>query len=203
MGRVVKEVHARGTEPLKKGDPIFPMDPENWQNKLDKAKAEYNIDHATIYAPANGYCVNLQLRPGAFIRLKTPIVDFVTTDDYWIGAAANQKAVQWIESGNECEIALDLYPGKVFPCEVEHVVFATAEAQLSASGVLPKLGELKPSEHFALRLQRTGDWPDQPLRYGAKGLAAIYTDEAADIFVLLRKLEIRSESWLNYFYNPF
>jgi len=171
--------------------------------EAEREEAQYNLDHATIYAPANGYCVNLQLRPGMFIRLKTPVVNFVTTDEYWIVATANQKAVQWIKSDNKCEIALDLYPGKVFPCEVERLVFATGQAQLKATGGVPTLSELKPSAYFALRLRRTGDWPDQPLRYGAKGLAAIYTDEAADVFVLLRKLEIRSESWLNYLYNPF
>jgi hypothetical protein len=38
---------------------------------------------------------------------------------------------------------------------------------------------------------------------GAVGLAAIYTGHGPDVFRLLRELEIRSESWLNYLYNPF
>jgi hypothetical protein len=41
------------------------------------------------------------------------------------------------------------------------------------------------------------------LRFGTVGLAAIYTGKGPDIFKLLRQLEIRSQSWLNYFYNPF
>jgi hypothetical protein len=40
------------------------------------------------------------------------------------------------------------------------------------------------------------------LRFGASGLAAIYSGKC-DACKFLRQLEIRSESWLNYVYNPF
>jgi hypothetical protein len=45
--------------------------------------------------------------------------------------------------------------------------------------------------------------PDYPLRFGASGLVAMYSSEAADFLVLLRKIELQSESFLNYLYNPF
>jgi hypothetical protein len=45
--------------------------------------------------------------------------------------------------------------------------------------------------------------PGYPLRFGASGLLAIYTKEAADLLVVLRRIEIQSESFLNYVYNPF
>lgn len=33
-------------------------------------KAQYNVDHSTIFAPADGYVVDFVLRPGSFIRIK-------------------------------------------------------------------------------------------------------------------------------------
>ena len=71
------------------------------------------------------------------------------------------------------------------------------------SGRLPTLKSIQGSEYFAVRLLLKQPDPDYPLRFGAIGLAAIYTGEGSDVFRLLREIEIRSESWLNFLYNPF
>ncbi len=55
---------------------------------------------------------------------------------------------------------------------------------------------------FAVKIRLKGDTGTYPLRFGAAGLAAIYSDKC-DACKFLRQLEIRSESWLNYIYNPF
>jgi hypothetical protein len=89
---------------------------------------------------------------------------------------------------------------------VDDVIFARGKAQLTASGELPTAESFRSGEageYFAVRLRLTKEDPEFPLHFGAIGLAAIYTGEGADIFRLLRELEIRSESWLNYVYNPF
>jgi hypothetical protein len=52
-------------------------------------------------------------------------------------------------------------------------------------------------------MRLSGEHPDQPLRFGATGLAAIYSSKSPDALNLIRKIEIRSESFLNYLYNPF
>jgi hypothetical protein len=100
-------------------------------------------------------------------------------------------------------VALEMYPGKVFPAEVENVIWATGRAQLSTSGVLPTAQQVGTSELFVAKIRYKGDETAHPLRFGASGLAAIYTGEGPSVFKLLRQLEIRSESWLNYLYNPF
>jgi len=53
-----------------------------------------------------------------------------------------------------------------------------------------------------VKIRFKGEEPDRPLRFGAAGLAAIYSGKC-DACKFLRQLEIRSESWLNYVYNPF
>ena len=170
-------------------------------------KAKYDLEHTTIVAPSEGYAVNVQLRPGAFIRIKQPVMSFVSTEEYYLLASVNQRAARFVTPGDEAEVALSLYPGRVFPAVIEHVIWARGRAQLAASGQLPTaemaaLGR-EAREQFVVRLRLEEPDPEHPLEFGAIGLAAIYTGEGPDVFRLLRELEIRSESWLNYLYNPF
>jgi len=59
-----------------------------------------------------------------------------------------------------------------------------------------------PPEAYVVKISFKGNAPDRPLRFGASGLAAIYSGKC-DACKFLRQLEIRSESWLKYVYNPF
>jgi multidrug resistance efflux pump len=246
FGGIVKEVHVKANEPIKQGEPLFSMDPSQWQSRLQESKAvyalardeyqrlskarrtgavpqiqvdqarddmdsaqaqlqeaQYNVDHATIVAPYDGYVVNLQLRAGEFIRLKVPVMDFVSSQARWVVGLVDQRASQWLDPGDEAEVAFDMYPGRVFPARVEHVVFATGQAQSPISGTLPRFSQFVPSQYYVVRLERVGDFPDHPLQFGSKALVAFYTGTGPQVFKLLRQLEIRSESYLNYVYNPF
>jgi len=273
-GGMVTEVHAKPNIPMKKGEPIFSMDAQPWQDRLDKAKAElettedeqrtvgaslaeaerklkdavklvpkkmmaaqeldirqdrveglkaqiagivskldglsaevekaqYNLDHATIVAPADGYLVDLVLRPGAFVRLKTPVATYVSTEELYLLASVDQRAAQWIRPGDQAHFALSMYPGRIFKAEVTHIIWATGRAQIQATGVLPREEAPKPRNFFAVKLNPVGDFTDAPLQFGARGLTAIFTSKAIDLVRVLRMIEIQSESLLNYIYNPF
>jgi multidrug resistance efflux pump len=144
-----------------------------------------------------------QLREGVFIRLKQPVMTFVDTEEYYLIALLRQRAVQWIGPGDEVEVALELYPGQIFSAEVVDVIWASGKAQISAAGQLPVMhGQVVPPEYFVVKITIKETDPERPLRFGASGLAAIYSGKC-DACEFLRKLEIRSESWLNYLYNPF
>ena len=244
FGGIVKAVHAKANVPLKKGDPLFEMDPVPRQAKVDKIKAElanakerlavtsrlapsgaapqerlitergdvealeaqltlaqYHLDNVIVRAPADGYVTDLILRPGVYIRLKVPVMTFIDTGDYFLIAKIMQRATQHVKEGNEVEVALEMYPGDIFTGKVETMIWA-AGPQLTASGNLPTLQQIHPSEMYVLKIRLDNNNPDKPTRYGAGGIAAIYTDNC-NICKVLRQLEIRSESWLNYIYNPF
>lgn len=166
-------------------------------------QANYNLQQTTIRAPSDGYVTNLQLYPGAFVRLKAPLLTFVSTEDHWIVATVRQRGVQWLKAGDEGEVAFEMYPGQVFPAVVESIAWAAGAAQGVPSGMLPTLRDMHPPEEFVVRMRLSGEHPDQPLRFGAAGLAAIYSSKSSDALNLIRKIEIRSESFLNYLYNPF
>ena len=170
--------------------------------KADLAKAQYHLDHTVIMAPSDGYVVNLQLREGIFIRLKAPVITFVDTKEYYLVGKVLQRATQWIDPGDEVEVALEMYPGQIFKAEVQNVVWASGKAQISPSGRLPTDKELLPPDDFAVKIRFKENDPQRPLRFGSSGIAAIFSGRC-DACKVLRQLEIRSESWLNYIYNPF
>jgi multidrug resistance efflux pump len=58
--------------------------------------------------------VDLQLRPGAFIRIKPPVVIYVSTEELYLLASVDQRAVQWIRLGDEAHFSLSMHPGRVF-----------------------------------------------------------------------------------------
>ena len=83
------------------------------------------------------------------------------------------------------------------------VVWANGNAQGVPSGVLPPEAQVHPGMEFFVRLRMTEQDPDYPLRFGARAIVAIYSKDCADFLKLLRQIEIQSESFLNYLFNPF
>lgn len=167
------------------------------------AEKRYNLEYTTIRAPSDGYVVNLQLHAGGIVPLKRPIMTFVSTDQQWLVATLRQKGVQRLAPGDAAEVAFDMYPGMIFPAVVESIAWANGHSQGMPSGQLPLDEQLGTSEDFRVRLRMTGDHTKYPVRFGAGATVAIYSSEAADVLKFLRQIEIQSESYLNYLYNPF
>lgn len=175
------------------------------QIEAELANARIKLENRTLYAPSNGYVVDLAVHEGTVVRLKTPILAYVSTDEYWITGKYLQKGIQWVRPGDKGEVALEMYPGQVFESEVVDVVWATPKGQLVITGSLQTAatGLSRRDEDFYVRMRITDEDPKWPVRLGANGIAVIYTEKAADVFVLLRRIEIQSESFLFYLYNPF
>lgn len=165
--------------------------------------ARYHLEQTTVRAPTDGYVSNLQLHPGGFVRLKTPVMTFISSEEHWIVAKTLQNGIQRVAPGDAAEVAFAMYPGKVFDAEVVSVVWANGSAQGVPSGVLPQEQQVHPGMEFFVRLKMTEKDPDYPLRFGARAIVAIYSKDCADFLKLLRQIEIQSESFLNYLFNPF
>lgn len=175
------------------------------QVEAELANERIRLENRTLRAPSNGYVINLAVHEGAVVRLKTPVLTFVSNDEYWIGGKYLQRGVQWIQPGDKGEVAFEMYPGEVFESEVIDIVWATAKAQLVITGSLADANTAfsQQDEKFFVRMRLTNLDPKYPVRLGAIGIAAIYTKKAADIFILIRRIELQSESFLFYLYNPF
>jgi multidrug resistance efflux pump len=155
------------------------------------------------YAPSDGYVINLQLRAGQFARLKAPVMSFISSEEAWLVMAIRQEGSQYVAPEQGLEFALSMYPGEVFTAKVGALIHGVGEAQLSLGGQIPTIASIKEIEYFAVRVPLDEDTLGKPMVFGASGIAAINTGRGADVFWLLRRIEIQSESLLNYVYNPF
>ncbi len=156
------------------------------------AEAKWALSQTTYYAPANGVVVALTLRPGAMaVPLPmSPAMNFVE-DDQWIIAIYRQNEVRKIKPGQEAEVAFKMYPGRVVKCQVDSIMWATAQGQLPigtmnvAGGVAPI-----PPNCLAVRLIPDGKDKDLFLAAGAQGAGAIYTD-SGEMIHIIRKIIVR------------
>ncbi len=156
------------------------------------ADAQWRLDQSTYRAPANGTVISLALRPGAMaVPLPmTPAMTFVE-DEQWVMAIFNQNEVRKIKPGQEAEIALKMYPGRIIKCKVDSIMWATAQGQLPIGGVNTASGVAPiPKNSLAVRLLTDRGDKELFLASGALGVGAVYTDSGAPIHII-RKVIIR------------
>lgn len=167
--------------------------------KADLAKARWELDQTTTYAPADGYVINLQLRPGSMVVPfpVAPAMSFVE-EEYQVIALYNQNELHQVAAGNEAEIALYTKPGQIIKANVESIVWAQGQGQLPMSGMVPQTGVAPlPPGRFAVKLDIEPKHADLFLAAGAMGNAAIYTESMAPIHII-RKVILRVGSYTNY-----
>ncbi len=170
--------------------------------KAEVEKAQYNVDHSLVRAPSNGYSPIVLIKPGVFHgMINKRVMTFVCTDKLWIVAKVPQQAVRNIKAGDKVEAALEMYPGTILYGKVLNVIWAVGNAQVNASTNLPA-DTIQPAKNFYVKIELDPK-KDCPLHYGASGSVVIYTGKASFVFKLIRRIEIRSEAFLNYIYNPF
>jgi len=161
-------------------------------------QAEINLAFTILAAPADGFVTNLQLREGSMARAGQPVISFVDTSERYLIAPLGQNVVRHVEVGNDVEVALQLYPGRILNGTVESIIWASGEGQGNPSGSLPNADRLRGGTSLAVRVS----FPDLPqtleLPVGAGGRAAIYTAKGKP-FRIIRKVIIRMYTWLNYF----
>lgn len=171
------------------------------QVRAELAQAQFYLDNTTLAAPEDGYLFNLQVRPGMVagdVRAGA-IASFVCAADRYLLATYYQENLKYVKVGQSVEIALDLYPGQIFTGRVNAIWQGSGQGQLLPSGTLPKFDPPPdlPQGRFAVQILL--DDPDQSkFPIGTQGAAAIYTSGGG--FAVLRRIGIRSYSWLNWLY---
>src|SRR5438874_4759836 len=106
--------------------------------EADLRSAKYDLDGTTHLAPANGRVANLALRPGvrATQFATMPVMSFIEEDEPWVIAFYQQNELRYVEPGNEAEIYMETYPGRMIKCVVDSILWATAQGQMPISGNL-------------------------------------------------------------------
>jgi multidrug resistance efflux pump len=160
--------------------------------------AKWDLSQTRTVAPGNGTMVNVQLRPGAFVGQVALSEQMTFVDnDYQIYAMFGQNELHQVVAGNEAEITLDTYPGRIIKAHVDSILWAQSQGQMDANGNLPQTVFAPPPGRVPVKLVIGEKDKDLFLAAGALGAAAIYTDHFTPIQII-RKVLIRVESYLDY-----
>jgi multidrug resistance efflux pump len=169
------------------------------QARAQLRDAQWKLEETTMYAPSDGHVINLQLRPGSTVSQLplAPVMSFVE-EEYVILALFGQNELHQVEPGNEAEIALSTYPGRIIKASVDSIIWAQGQGQLPLTGTLPQTGPAPlPEGRFAVKLVLHERERGLQLAAGARGIGAIYTHHLAPIHII-RKVLLRVSSYLNW-----
>ncbi|MBO9716558.1 MAG: HlyD family secretion protein [Pseudoxanthomonas sp.] len=163
------------------------------QLRAQIVEATWQLEQTTVYAPADGSVINLQLRVGSYAANlpMAPVMSFVEKEQ-WVLAMYAQNELRYVAPGNEAEVALKVMPNRIIKCEVDSVVWASSTGQLPIGGMLPgqTVTQPVPPGRIAVRLRPVGADQTTFLAMGAQGQGAIYTERGALIHII-RKVILR------------
>ena len=144
------------------------------------AEARLNLDWTRIYAPANGYVTNVQLREGSYVHVGIPVLTCIDGDQWWVVANFRENSLENVRPGQRVGLTFNTYPGRIFPGVVESVGWGVNQGQGTPSGSLPAIPEpqnwIRLAQRFQVRITPQLP-PGDPLRVGATASVAVYTRE--------------------------
>ena len=168
-------------------------------SRAELANAQWNLDQTAVFAPANGYAINVQLRPGSFVAALplTPAMSFVE-ETYQVIALFDENELRLVEPGDRAEFTLRTYAGRIFNAKVDSIVWAQGQGQVAQAGTLPQTGAYpQVPGRFPVKLDVDEADAATFLAAGAGGEGAIYTEHVAAIHIL-RMVLLRVSSITNY-----
>lgn len=79
------------------------------------------LENATITSPINGIITNRNINPGEVASIGTPLMTIADTSILKLKGTISQEAVPLIKSGDEINVAVDIYPNKVFKGQISSI----------------------------------------------------------------------------------
>ena len=132
-------------------------------------QAEWELEEATVYAPAKGVVTNMTLRPGqvASKMVGQPVMTFVSSEAARLVATFPPNALRHITVGDAAEIALDRHPGEILKARVATLVDISSQGQLAPSGDIPigprsRRPAASPSASSWTRARRISRYREEP-----------------------------------------
>jgi len=164
--------------------------------------AKLNLDWTTVRAPADGYVIQLALRPGQRVQNSSmrSWLAFVEQERTRVVVWIKQYQIRYVKPGQEVEIEFKMFPGQTVSAKVDAVVKMNATGQMQATGKLrDPTATPRMQQEYAVILTLDEDSPVDvtDLPGGAIGTAAIYTGRAT-MTHMIRHVEMNMKSWLNY-----
>jgi len=84
------------------------------------SRAELDLAHTVVRAPANGIVGKKKLQPGDYINIGQPALPLVA-GDIWLEANLKETDMTWVRPGQRAVFSVDAYPGMEWPAEVASI----------------------------------------------------------------------------------
>lgn len=132
-------------------------------------QAKLDLRNCEVRAPVKGYVANLTVRAGDVISRNQQLFAIIDASEFWIDANFKETQLAHIKPGQQAEIRIDMYPGKVFHGQVDSIsggsgtAFSLLPAQ-NATGNWVKIAQRVPVKIEVLDVD-----PQFPLRIGTSG----------------------------------
>jgi multidrug resistance efflux pump len=161
--------------------------------------ARFNLAQCKMTAPGDGYVVNWQVQVGTML-VPAPIAaagTFVNVSDIAVAAVFPQNWLANVQPGDDVEMVLNPYPGKLFFGKVDYVIPATGGGQFTTGGTIPNAARVGSDGLYAVRINFTDEAVARKLSLGSGGSAVIYT-HAGKATHVISKVVIRIRKLLLY-----
>ncbi len=175
--------------------------PEVARLRAELEKARYDVERTVVRAPTSGYVTQLLLRPGmmaASLPLR-PVMVFIHDEKAPMVAAFRQNSAMRLRAGYEAEIVFPSIPGRIFKGEVVQVMPNLSESQVQTSGNLLGTQSFQGASRVLVQINVTDDLSEFQVPTGTRAQVAVYSDHFTHV-AIMRRVLIRSSSWLNYLY---
>ncbi|WP_375778597.1 HlyD family secretion protein [Bradyrhizobium sp. ma5] len=158
-------------------------------------EARFNLTQCSVTAPADGYVVNWQVQVGTMVA-PAPMAafgTFIDTSSIQVLALFPQNYLTNVRRGDDVELVLDPYPGRLFTGKVDTVISASGGGQLAPSGDIPSAA--RSTGTYAVKILFDDEEVARKLSIGSGGSAAIYTSVGKSMHII-SKVTIRMKKWL-------
>ncbi len=103
------------------------------QAKVALAQAELNLQWTSIYAPADGYITNMNLKTDTMVAQGQPFALFVDSSSFRVDAYFQETKLRHIQPGNRVVITIMGHDDRKIEGEVESIGFAINPPSLAAT----------------------------------------------------------------------
>jgi len=148
--------------------------------------AELQLSYATVVAPVNGFVTDLDLSPGSYASVGSPILSLVNGDSWRVEAYYKETQLERIRPGQPAVVYLPAYPGVRFEGSVQGVGWGVeqqdGDGERGSSGVpsvTPTVDWVRMAQRFPVRITLPDIDPQHPLRKGMRATVRIDTEANA------------------------
>ena len=156
----------------------------------------------TVVAPSDGIITNLRLTTGQYANVGQPVMTFIDVAAAWIEANFRENNLGNIEADDPVDIALDMWPGMIFPGTVESIAWGVDTGERRRRPACRRSAH-RPAGYarrsvFPVRILFAGEFT-RGTRLGSQANVVVYVGDNP-IVNALAWLWIRIVTWVSYVY---